>query len=229
MLIAAQPLRLILASGPESRREFAEWIVTAALDHPGIGLQQIHHTIRAAATIPGAELESAAFAMAHRFLDLEPGAGNAAVTIESPCWGDVHSNRLTGRCGGTEMRTARAEVWRDGRAAVSASIRDLALLSSGLTGSQTPNLHTWLIEWRYGKTAGISFRPASVAVRRLMLDACSERLQPDAIANLIVSEIEDIASVRVLLTSQPLEPSSEAPGVYVLADRLERQLANASR
>jgi hypothetical protein len=198
-----EPLRLILASGSDEWRGYVEWIVTVELDSR-VALQQVHHTIRSAVVVPGEELESAALAIAHHLLDSETGVGRAAVAVAAPI----------------EQRSARAEVTRDGHASVAASMECPKMLSGG-------NLRGWSIEWRYRKAAGISFRPAALAVRKLILETRHE--SPQEIADLIVSEIEDIAGVRAVMTSQSLQPSPENAKLFVPQDQLDRQIATASK
>ena len=126
LLHPAEPLRLILVSGSDSRRDFVELSIAAQLDAP-LPLELIYHTIRSAATSD--ELESVALAIAHKFLDLEAAVGRARVAITAYGWRHVTRN-VKERCG-NELRSAAAEVGRDGHAAVEASIHELVLLAGG--------------------------------------------------------------------------------------------------
>jgi hypothetical protein len=219
MLHAAAPLRLILVSGADSRREFVELIIGVELD-AHVALGQIHHAIRSSGI--RLELESGALAIAHRFLDTEPGVGRAVVTITSPRWRHV-SVRAKER-GGNELRTARAEVSREGDASVTASIEDLTLLAGA-----RPDLCTWNVEWRYRKAAGVAFQSGWAAVRKLVLEACLEDQEPPAVAELILNEMEDIASVNVVMLKEPLRASAEDAGLFARTDQLERRTGSARR
>ena len=192
--LAAEPLRLF-------RRDLVELVVAVELDAP-LPLEQIHHIIRCS-VVSDSELEALAMSVGHRFLDTEPTIGCARISVTA------------------EHRHARVEIGRDGSVITDASMRNVRLISPG---NPVPNLRRLTVEWRYRKAAGISFRPAWVAVQKLVLSAASE--PPQEMADLVIAEVEDVAFVRVTVAHELLR---SVDGVFIPAGQIDRKIASSVR
>ena len=213
------PLRLVLNSGSESRREFADLSMTATFNEQAKLEAEPVYKIMRATTVERQykDPEDLAIALAHKLLDSEPGITSVEVEIAANSWrrlGAVAFER-----GPAEMRLARASVGRDGSASVGAGLRGLKLMMG------QPCFETVHVEWRY-KSAGVSYNSAWSAVRKLVLQAFDDREETQAIAQLLVDVIESLAEVKLTVEREALTQTGH-PGLYEASESIKRHSAVA--
>lgn len=213
------PLRLVLNSGLESRREFADLSITASFnDQAKLQTESVFKTIRAAAVERRySDPEDLAVALAHRLLDSEPAITNVEVEIAANSWRRLGAQAF--ERGSGEVRVARASVGRDGSASVSAALRGLKLMMG------SPFVETVHMEWRY-KSAGVSYNSAWSAVRKLVLQGCDDREEPQAIAQLVVDIVESLAEVKLIVERETLIETGH-PGLFEASDMVKRHSVTA--
>jgi urate oxidase len=214
------PLRLVLYTGSDSRRDLADLSITATLDEDAkLDTEVVHKTIwTITAERSYADLEGLALALAHRFLDSQASVTHVQIEIAAYSWRRLGTQSFEGAS--REVRLARAEVGRDGSATVGAAIRGLKLMMG------QPVLEIVDLEWKY-KTAGISYNSSWSAVRKLVLQAFDDREEPQAVAQLLVDVIESLAEVKLVVETQPLA-STSVDGVFELKGPTKRRTASAT-
>ena len=213
------PLRLVLNSGSDSRREFADLSITAGFDDQAkLDAEAVYKTIRATTVERRyGDPEDLAVALVHKLLDSEPAITTAEVEIAANSWRRLGANAF--ERGSAEVRVARASVGRDGSASVGAGLRGLKVLTG------PPVFETIHLEWRY-KSAGVSYNSAWSAVRKLVLQAFDDREEPQATAQLLVDVIESLAEVKLTIEREALEATGH-PGLYEASGTIKRQSASA--
>lgn len=213
------PLRLVLSSGAESRREFADLSMTATFNEQAKLEAEPVYKIMRATTVERQykDPEDLAIALAHKLLDSEPGITSVEVEIAANSWRRLSA--VAFECGPAETRLARASVGRDGSASVGAGLRGLKLMMGH------PCFETVHMEWRY-KSAGVSYSSAWSAVRKLVLQAFEDREETQAIAELLVDVIESLAEVKLTVEREALIKTGH-PGLYEASDSIKRHAAVA--
>ena len=208
------PLRLVLNSGADSRREFADLTISAGFnDQAKLDVDAVYKTIRACTVERRySDPEDLAVALAHKLLDSEPGITSAEVEISSSSWRRLGPSAF--EKGSSEVRIARASVGRDGSASVGAGLRGLKVLMG------PPVFETIHLEWRY-KSAGVSYNSAWSAVRKLVLQAFDDREDPQAIAQLMVDVIESLAEVKLTVEREALR-ETEHPGLFEPSETVKK-------
>ena len=213
------PLQLVLNSGSESRREFADLSITAGFnDQAKVEAESVYKAIRAATVERRySDPEDLAVALAHRLLDSETGVTSVEVEIAANSWRRLGASAF--ERGSAEVRLARASVGRDGSASVGAALRGLKLMMG------EPCFETVHMEWRY-KSAGVSYNSAWSAVRKLVLQAFDDREEPQAIAQLLVDVIESLAEVKMTVEREALIQTGH-PGLFEASGVVKRHSVTA--
>lgn len=213
------PLRLVLNSGAESRREFADLSISTTFNEQAkLETEAVYKTIRAATVERRfSDPEDLAVTLAHKLLDSEPGITNVEVEILANSWRRLGASAF--ERGSAEVRVARASVGRDGSATVGAGLRGLRVLMG------PPVFETIHLDWRY-KSAGVSYNSAWSAVRKLVLQAFDDREEPQAIAQLLVDVIESLAEVKLTVEREALRQTGHA-GLFEPSEAVKRQTITA--
>ena len=213
------PLRLVLNSGSESRREFADLAITAGFnDQAKVDAASVHKTIQAV-TVERRynDSEELAVALAHKLLDCEPGITSVEVEVVANSWRRLGAHAF--ERGSAEIRVAKASVARDGSASVGAALRGLKLMMGGR------DFETIHLEWRY-KSAAVSYNSAWSAVRKLVLQAFDDREEPQAIAQLLVDVIESLAEVKLTVEREALTETGHS-ALFEASGTVKRHSASA--
>ena len=213
------PIRLVVNSGSESRREFADLSITAGCnDQAKLVADSVYKTIRAVIVARRYnDLEDLALALAHRLLDSEPSLTNVEIEVAANSWRRLGAHAF--ERGSVEVRVARASVGRDGSASVGAALRGLKLMMG------PPVFETVHLEWRY-RSAGVSYNSAWSAVRKLVLQAFDDREELQSIAQLLVDVIESLAEVKLTLEREALSETGH-PGLFEASGAVKRQSSTA--
>jgi urate oxidase len=216
------PIRLVLYSGSDSRRDLADLLITAEFnEHAKLEAESIERSIR---SVTGErryqDLEGLALALAHRLLDSEASVTNVEVEVAAHSWRRLGTYAF--ERGSQELRVAHASVGRDGSAAVSAAIRGLKLMMGH------PAFESVDLEWRYKAAghAGVSYNSSWSAVRKMALQAFDDREEPHAIAQLLVDLIEAVAEVRLTIETETLNETGLA-GLFESSGVLKRHTVTA--
>jgi len=212
------PLRLVLYTGSDSRRDLADLSISAAFNEQAkLETELVHKVIRAVtAERRYTDLEGLALALAHRLLDTQPSVMVVQIEVAALSWRRLGTQGF--ERGSGEVRVAHAEVGRDGSASVGAAIRGLKLMIG------QPLFESIDLEWKY-KTAGVSYTSSWSAVRKLLLQAFDDREEPEAIAQLLVDVIETLAEVELTVETEPLAETG-AHGLFEVKGAVTRQTAS---
>jgi urate oxidase len=197
------PLRLVLYTGSESRRDLADLTITAQFnEHAKVEASAVEKTTRAAAAERRHhDLEGLTLALAHQLLDSESSVTKVEVEIIAKSWRRLGTQAF--ERGSEESRVARATVGRDGTASVSAAIRGLKLMMG------QPMFESVDLEWRYkaAGAAGVSYNSAWSAIRKMALQAFDDREEPQAVAQLLVDVIEAVLEVKLTVETESFKES----------------------
>ena len=193
-------LRLVLYTGPETRRELADLTIGATFNEQAkVEATSVDKAIRAVAGERHYhDLEGLALELAHRLLDSEVSVAHVEVEVVAQSWRRLGAQAF--ERGSQEARIARATVDRDGSASVSAAIRGMKLMMG------QPRFESVDLEWRYkaAGAAGVSYNPSWSAVRKMALQAFDDREEPQAVAQLLVDVIEAVAEVKLTFEIEDL-------------------------
>jgi urate oxidase len=213
------PLRLVLYTGSDTRRDLADLSISAAFnDDAKLEVDLVHKTIReVTAGRRYSDLEGLALGLAHKLLDSQSSVTEVRIEVSASSWRRLGTQGF--ERGSGEVRVANAAVGRDGSATVGAAIRGLKLMMG------QPMFETVDLEWKY-KTAGVSYNSSWSAVRKMVLQAFDDREEPQAIAQLLVDVIEILAEVKLTIETEALEETG-TEGLYEAEGTSKRRSAFA--